>query len=104
MEIELLFTNDCPCWRFAQDNLKAALAAEEIWVPVRLVQVGSMTEAGNKKFFGSPSIRINGDELWPDPRLEYTLKSRIYMTPQGPRGWPTVAMLRQKLRELQPQL
>jgi hypothetical protein len=98
MEIELLYTETCPTWTFARDVLKAAMAAENIWAPLRLVRVDSLSQAAQLGFSGSPSIRINGRDLWPGLSQVPSLASRIYLTPQGVQGWPTTAMLRQKLR------
>jgi hypothetical protein len=98
MEIELLYTPTCPSWRFAQDNLKAALAAEGVWVDLQLVPVSTPAQAADLKFLGSPTFRVNGKDLWPEARTSYILRSRLYLTPGGVKGWPTINMLRQRLR------
>jgi hypothetical protein len=98
MEIELLYTETCPAWPFARDMLKAAMAAENIWAPLRLVRVDSLPQAAKLAFSGSPSIHINGRDLWPGPSQAPSLANRIYLTPRGVQGWPTTGMLRQKLR------
>jgi hypothetical protein len=42
---------------------------------------------------GSPSIRVNGEDLFPVDHENYALGCRVYQTPDGLRGWPTVEML-----------
>jgi len=52
------------------------------------------------EFLGSPSIRVNGVELWTEERDAFALSCRVYPTSEGMKGWPTVGMLREKLRIL----
>jgi len=37
-------------------------------------------------------------ELWPEKRETYSLSYRVYTTPAGMKGAPTVEMLQEKLR------
>ncbi len=97
MKIELLYFNDCPSWKSALENLKAALTAERLVAEIHLVQVEDNDAAARLRFLGSPSFQINGIDLWPEDRMTYALSCRIYSTPQGMRGVPDVEMLRQKL-------
>jgi hypothetical protein len=39
-------------------------------------------------------------DLWPEKRNRYDLSCRVYATPQGMKGTPTVEMLRKKVRSL----
>jgi hypothetical protein len=99
MKIELLYFDGCPSWQSGWDNLKAALMAEEIEAELCLIKVEDNAAADQLKFLGSPSFRINGVDLWPEERASYALSCRVYLTPQGMKGAPTVEMLRQKLRQ-----
>ena len=54
-------------------------------------------EAEVHRFVGSPSIRVNGEDLFPSDQDQLALGCRVYQTPEGFRGWPTEAMLREKL-------
>jgi hypothetical protein len=98
MQIDLLYFEGCPSWEGALENLKAALADEGLEADIHLMQVEDDAEAARLKFLGSPSFRVNGMDLWYEERKRYNLSCRVYTTPQGMRGTPTVEMLREKLR------
>ena len=98
MQIELFYFDGCPSWEGALENLKAALAAENMEAEIRLVNVENDEQAARLKFLGSPSLRVDGVDWWPEERKRYNLSCRVYLTPQGMRGAPTVEMLREKLR------
>jgi hypothetical protein len=98
MRIDLLYFDGCPSWQSGLENLKAALAAEDMQAEIRLVQVDNNDEAGRLRFLGSPSFHVNGADLWPEEREMFALSCRVYSTPQGMRGAPDVEMLREKLR------
>ncbi len=100
MQIELFYFDGCPSWEGALENLKAALQAEGLQADIRLVKVESDEEAARLKFLGSPSFRVDGVDWWPEERQRYNLSCRVYATPQGMRGAPTVEMLREKLRSM----
>jgi len=100
MQIELLYFDGCPSWEGALENLKAALQAEGLQAEINLVKVESDEEAASLKFLGSPSFRVDGVDWWPEERKRYNLSCRVYATPQGMRGAPTVEMLREKLRSM----
>jgi hypothetical protein len=98
MQIELLYFEGCPSWQDGLDNLKAALEAEEMVVDIQLVKVADDHDAARLKFLGSPSFCINGVDWWPEEREQYNLSCRVYLTPRGMKGTPTMEMLREKLR------
>ena len=100
MKIELLYFNDCPSWKTALENLESALAAEAIEAQIQLIEVVDQDQAARLKFLGSPSFCVNGQDWWPEARQTYNLSCRIYATPQGMRGVPTVEMLREKIQTL----
>jgi hypothetical protein len=97
MNIDLLYFDGCPSWPSGLDNLKAALAAESIQATIRLVRIDDPEEAKRRRFLGSPSFQVNGIDLWPEERASYALSCRVYETPEGMKGSPNVAMLRERL-------
>jgi hypothetical protein len=97
MKIDLLYFDGCPSWQLGLENLKAAVAAGGIEAEIRLVKVEEKYEAEKLKFLGSPSFQIYGIDLWPEERTIYALSCRIYPTPQGMKGTPSVEMLGLKL-------
>ncbi len=98
MKIELLYFDGCPSWKTGLENLKAALQMEQFDDPVKLVKVEDDSEASRLKFLGSPSFRVNGQDLWPEEWDTYSLSCRVYKTPEGMKGWPLVEMLREKIK------
>ncbi|PWH15977.1 MAG: thioredoxin family protein [Anaerolineae bacterium] len=99
MEVELLYFDGCPSWEEALANLNTALALEAIKAQIHLTCVRDNDHAAQVKFLGSPSFRVNGIDLWPEERTRYNLSCRVYATPQGMKGAPSVEMLRQALRD-----
>lgn len=58
------------------------------------VLVETPEEAEAIDFRGSPSILLNGIDLFPDPAAPVGLACRIYVTPDGFAGAPTLDQLR----------
>ncbi|MEP7136265.1 MAG: thioredoxin family protein [Chloroflexota bacterium] len=94
MKIELLYFDGCPSWQSGLKILQSALKTNGLDVSVDLVQVLDNDDATRKKFLGSPSFRVNGVDLWNEERDMYSMSCRLYATPEGMKGSPTVSMLR----------
>jgi hypothetical protein len=57
-------------------------------------------EARRLEFPGSPTLRADGEDLFPVPdRVGYALGCRMYATPEGLKGSPTAKMVRAALVE-----
>jgi hypothetical protein len=93
MEITLLYFDGCPNWKVAQERLDV-LAAErpDITVTRRLVE--TFDQAERVGFHGSPSILVDGADPFADADAGVGLACRIYRTPNGPAGAPTLEQLR----------
>ena len=99
MQVELLYFEDCPSWRTALEHLRAVLAELGLEIGVRLTRVETNEGAIEKRFVGSPTIRLDGEDLFPTGDEDYALGCRVYATPDGLRSWPTPDMLRVALRQ-----
>jgi len=99
MKIELLYFDGCPSWETGLKNLEAALQEEGITASMEMVKVEDDSSAARLKFLGSPHFRVDGHDLWPEDREVYSLSCRVYPTPEGIKGFPTVAMLKQQLKQ-----
>jgi hypothetical protein len=99
MKIELLYFDGCPSWEGGLKNLEAALQEEGLTASVEMVKVADDEVADKLKFLGSPSFRIDDHDLWHEERENYSLSCRVYPTPEGVKGFPTVAMLREQLKQ-----
>ncbi len=91
MEIELLYFDDCPHWRVADERLAEVAANRAVVVKHRLVTTPE--EAERLGFRGSPTILIDGRDPFATGNEPTGLSCRIYQTPDGPAGSPTVAQL-----------
>jgi hypothetical protein len=100
MRVELLYFDGCPTYRTVEKTLRAVLARGGTEAVVELVAVNTDEEAQRLRFPGSPTIRVDSEELFPVPdRAGYALGCRMYATPKGLRGWPTAEMVRAALAE-----
>jgi ABC-2 type transport system permease protein len=98
MQIELLYFDGCPTYRDAEETLRRVLADEGVEAEVELVEVKSDEEARRLGFPGSPTVRVDGRDPFPVPEGgERGLACRVYTTPEGMKGAPTAAMIREAL-------
>jgi hypothetical protein len=85
---------------YGGEDVARVLAWEDVEAEVELVAVNTDEEAQRLRFPGSPTIRVDGEDLFPVPeRAEYALGCRMYATPEGLRGSPTAEMVRASLAE-----
>ncbi len=95
MRIELQYFDDCPHWKVADDRLRPFAAARGIEVVHRLVTTPE--EADAARFRGSPTILIDGRDPFAVGDEPFGLSCRVFQTPDGPAGSPTVAQLEEAL-------
>lgn len=99
MKVELLHIADCPNTGIAEANARAALDALGLGaVPVELVTIGTEDEAANTGFGGSPTILVDGIDLFPTT-LVHSLACRVYVTENGFAGAPTATQIGEALRD-----
>lgn len=98
MNIALLYFDDCPNWKIADDRL-AAIAAERPDLTVSRHLVDTAEEAERVGFHGSPSILVDGNDVFAGPDDGVGLSCRVYRTPDGLAGAPTTDQLRAALAE-----
>lgn len=96
MEIALLYFDGCPNWKIAEDRL-TVIAAERSDISVTHHLVESVDEAERWGFHGSPSILVDGVDLFADVDAGVGLSCRVYQTSGGPSGAPTVEQLREAI-------
>jgi len=98
-EVELLLVADCPHEAAAIDAIRHAL--DDIGLlgaPFKTRTVTSQQQADALGFTGSPTILINGIDLFAQPRLPPSLACRLYPTLDGPAAVPSLPELRRALQ------
>lgn len=95
LDIEFLYFDGCPSYKRAEELLDEALRETNVEARVDKKTIESDEMAVAERFLGSPTIRINGVDVYPPARdsADYALKCRLYRTDQGFLGWPTKEML-----------
>lgn len=82
--IEVLYFDGCPSYEHAVALLSRALAAERITAPIQLIRVDTAADAQRHGFYGSPTIRVNGEDIAPPPGgAPASLACRVYRRPDG---------------------
>lgn len=86
MKVEILYFDGCPTYVAAEKAVREALADEGTEAGVELVAVNTAEEAQELRFPGSPTIRVDGRDLFPTPeREDWRLGCRVYATPKASR-------------------
>lgn len=98
MRVELLYFDGCPSWRVAYERLQLALRESGIQAEVEVVEVRTDEEAARRLFRGSPTVRIDGEDLFSEPGAATGLACRVYSTPAGLAGSPTLEQFVEALR------
>jgi hypothetical protein len=96
VRVVLQFFDDCPNWRQAAEHLNA-LVGEVPDLVVTLQRVETAEEAERVGFRGSPSMLVDGVDLFAADDAPVGLSCRMFRTPDGPAGSPTLAQLRNAL-------
>lgn len=96
VNVSLLYFDDCPNWKVADQRL-AAIATEHPDLVVTRHRVETVEESERVGFHGSPSIQVDGVDLFAEPGAAVGLSCRVYRTPDGLAGAPTMEQLRAAL-------
>jgi hypothetical protein len=94
LKIELLHFEGCPGFIETLGILHRVIA--EAGLMARIVPV-VLGPGDRSDFSGSPSILVDGEDLFSAGRSGRTMSCRIYFTPKGSKNHPTAAMVREAL-------
>jgi hypothetical protein len=84
MRVELLWWEGCPSHPETLADLRRSLSEEGVDAEVEMVEVDSDEQARAERFPGSPTIRIDGEDMFPcDEPAPYTLTCRVYRLRDG---------------------
>jgi hypothetical protein len=83
MVIEVLYVPGCPNHRPAVEKLRDVLRSAAIDAPIQEIEVANDAMARQLKFPGSPTIRVEGSDVEPNPQDSYGLACRLYSNGTG---------------------
>jgi hypothetical protein len=83
LRVELLAFEDCPHLEQARRDLESVLRKGIIETPIQVIFVAGQEDAEFLNFQGSPTIRINGDDVVPQPELPVAMTCRLYRDEEG---------------------
>jgi hypothetical protein len=93
MKIDIIYLRDCPNVRVVRERLAAALATGHCAAQVQLVPAEDLTPAQAHMFPGSPTILIDDVDPFAATASRASLSCRLYQTPTGLAGCPSVEQL-----------
>jgi hypothetical protein len=83
MRIDVLYVPGCPNYEPAVARIQKVLASESLEAEVHGVAVSSDAEAKALLFPGSPTIRVDGDDVEPTHTAYPSLACRLYANRSG---------------------
>jgi hypothetical protein len=90
--VTLLYFDGCPNWRVADERLREL--QPEAGFALDHATVGTPEEAERLGFLGSPTLLVDGVDPFATGEEPTGLACRVYDTPDGPQGSPTLSQLR----------
>lgn len=91
MDVTLMYFDGCPSWQLADQRLRTLAAQHGFQITYRKVDTPELAE--ELAFRGSPTILVDGEDMFADGDEPVGLSCRIYQTPDGPAGSPTLSQL-----------
>jgi hypothetical protein len=91
MRIEILYVPGCPHYQPTFERLQAVMASEAVKTGIRGIPVTTDVEAKTLLFPGSPTVRVNGEDVEPRQRSVPSLACRLY---ENRSGIPSEELLR----------
>jgi hypothetical protein len=103
MRIELLYFEGCPSVDLLRPRLERLLRDAGLSETIELRRVESLDAAEAERFLGSPTLRVNGQDVEPRAaqRRDFGLKCRLYRFDGGSGGLPPDEWIRTALERAQ---
>ena len=99
MQLEVLFFDGCPGVEQLLPTLRALAdeAGEDVQVELRRVESAERAQA--ERFLGSPTVRVDGEDVEPGARTrrDFGLGCRLYPSADGPSQFPPEEWIRAAL-------
>jgi hypothetical protein len=95
VRIELLYFDGCPSHKRLRPRLERLLRQAGVSEAIELRRVDSPEAAEAERFLGSPTLRVNGQDVEPgaSERSDYGLKCRLYRSDGEVGGLPPDAWI-----------
>ena len=97
LQIQILYIGDCTDWQETIELVQQALGELQLKAELSTFQIENDRQALQSYFVGSPTILVNGADLFPVEGATAGLRLRSYWTEEGLLGHPTYAMLVDRL-------
>ncbi len=94
-DVTLLYFDGCPSWQTADERLRSL--QPELGFGLSYEKVETPEAAVEWSFRGSPTILVDGRDVFAEGDEPVGLSCRVFQTPEGMAGSPTVAQLREVL-------
>ena len=78
MQVSFIYYEDCPSYDLALERLREVMDEEDSPGEVEVVEVETEEQARELRFVGSPTIRVNGQDIDPPSNSRYALTCRAY--------------------------
>src|ERR687898_3569517 len=78
MRVSFLYYEECPSHDLALERLREVMTEEGIFKEVEVFKVETEEQARKLRFVGSPTIRVDGQDIDPPSDSRYVLTCRAY--------------------------
>ena len=98
--VEVLYFDGCPNIDVAVDHARKAVAAVAGSARVQLVRIDGEAAAVDRRFLGSPTIRVDGADVdaAARERTDFGMQCRVYWVDGKVAGAPPIAWIESTLR------
>ena len=101
MRVNFLYYEECPSHELALERLREVMAEEGISREVEVFKVETEDQARELRFVGSPTIRVDGQDIDPPNDSRYALTCRAYrLEDDRISPLPSKDMIRRALRSV----
>ncbi len=101
VKVDILFWEGCPSYPKAIDRVKKVLEDLGLDYEIEVIKVESEEDAERLKFPGSPTIRINGEDIQKETaNPPYSLSCRLYVIDGKYLPAPTEDYIIRRIKEI----
>jgi hypothetical protein len=99
VRVSFLYYEECPSHELALERLREVMAEEGVAGEVEVIKVETEEQARGWRFVGSPTLRVDGQDIDPPTDPHYALTCRAYRLEDGRISpLPSKDMIRRALR------